>query len=959
MAKTRLVVETTTERKKQLTKTLRKQGLTLTGWLNDRIQEYVPEADTLSSHVKPLESLAKLRNAQNVLVSLKKIDWEFQDANTRYFSHNIHPYPAKFIPQIPAALIRLLSVRGEKVWDPFGGSGTTALEALIAGRQAVSTDVNPVATLVGKAKCLSLTSEETKELKVFLEQLRVVGKSKTSINATLQRHKKVYGKLIPPIPNIEKWFHPSVIDELAFLKWRIAKLKSENAKHFALAAFSKIIVKVSYQDGETRYASKPTKVVSGSTVTIFSSQLQSSLNKLQHYSHLLQYHKPDFFTADLRYDSAIAPNSVDLVITSPPYPNATDYHLYHRFRLYWLGDEPQQLGKKEIGSHLRSQRQKSGIETYLNEMKSCLSSIYSGLRPGRYAALVLGDAMFEGQVHNTATLVTKTSKELGFRHVGTLPRKVHATKRSFIAPARRLRQESIVVLQKPGKEQTFFLGPPPYKLWPYEKELRKKEAKTVLKKSVRSTTRNRLAVKSDGLDADALKRLTFSHTFSAPSFNEEKTWQATIENGDAQILNNRKDPKYVTHGLHAYKGKFYPQLAKTLFNLAGLQRGNKILDPFCGSGTVLLEAYLNGLHATGFDINPIALKIARAKTGILSVDPYTLDASLNLFIEKLLRDPQKKFSTYFAQTHHQELISWFPIPVLDKLAGTLSLISEEPDERIREFLEVCVSSIVRDVSQQEPRDLRIRRRKSQLNDAPVSKLLIRRVEEQRKRLIDFAYRFDKSPTGKGSSHVFDQDVRNIDSRDNRGGVDAIITSPPYATALPYIDTDRLSILVLFGYASSKRSRIENRLIGARDINLQERSSYEELIAKKMFGAITSQTARKTILKVYKKNLSTPAGFRRQNMASLLFRYYEDMSVSFARMKNLVKRGGSVFMVIGDNKTTAGGTEIRIPSSDFLLEAGRNLGLRVVDDIPITVTQENRLHNKNSITSNRILWLKKN
>ena len=83
---------------------------------------------------------------------LRGVDWAFSDANTLYLSHDIHPYPAKFIPQIPATLIATLSAPGDCVLDPFGGSGTTALEALRLGRRALSVDANPICEIIGRVK---------------------------------------------------------------------------------------------------------------------------------------------------------------------------------------------------------------------------------------------------------------------------------------------------------------------------------------------------------------------------------------------------------------------------------------------------------------------------------------------------------------------------------------------------------------------------------------------------------------------------------------------------------------------------------------------------------------------------------------------------------------------------------------------------------------------------------------
>jgi hypothetical protein len=120
------------------------------------------------------------------------------------------------------------------------------------------------------------------------------------------------------------------------------------------------------------------------------------------------------------------------------------------------------------------------------------------------------------------------------------------------------------------------------------------------------------------------RSLVFTHQVHFPGGHKEPTWQAILENGMAANPSARKDPKYVTHGLHAYKGKFYPQLAKGLINQLRLPYGARILDPFCGSGTTLLEGHLNGYMTYGCDLHPLAARIARAKTSVLEVDPDVL-----------------------------------------------------------------------------------------------------------------------------------------------------------------------------------------------------------------------------------------------------------------------------------------------------------------------------------------------
>ena len=95
---------------------------------------------------------------------LDSIHWDFANAKTGYLTHRLHPYPAKFIPQIPSALIQELSSVGETVGDIFCGSGTTLLEALRLKRNAVGIDANPLASLISKAKTTRLTTSDFEEL---------------------------------------------------------------------------------------------------------------------------------------------------------------------------------------------------------------------------------------------------------------------------------------------------------------------------------------------------------------------------------------------------------------------------------------------------------------------------------------------------------------------------------------------------------------------------------------------------------------------------------------------------------------------------------------------------------------------------------------------------------------------------------------------------------------------------
>jgi DNA modification methylase len=941
-----------------------------TNWFDTKLEDgplfyglFPPEPEDI------LKTLEELEDADQVLAKLKQVDWAFSSDDTSYLSHDLHPYPAKFIPQIPRNLITRLSLRGELVLDPFGGSGTTALEAILLGRRALSTDANPLAEIIGCGKTLTLTKEEEDLISDFVEQLVILSASSASIREALTRNRSSIDARVPPIPHISDWFHANAIDELAYILWRIEQLPFAKCQTLARVCFSKSILKASYQDEETRYASKPREVPSGSIIRHFAANLANGLRKVRLVGPLLRFRAAEFKTFDLRdvseaAETVLPSGLADLIVTSPPYPNSNDYHLYHRFRLFWLGYDPRELGRCEIGSHLRHQRVATGFDFYLEEMTAGLKNMARALRPGRYAVLVLGDAIFGKQVFPTAELIGKAAAAIGLEYVGIVERPVHQTKRSFVAPGRRLREEQLLVLRKPSSEIDIHLVSPPYTLWRYEDDLRRREIKTLAPCDLREDDFGNLTALMKPLDLDRLRRLTFTHSLAAPEIGYEPTWQAILENGDVNaIRSHRKDPKYATHGIHAYKGKFYPQLAKSLFNLAGLAPGQRVLDPFCGSGTVLLEAYLNGLTSFGTDLNPLAVRIARSKTKILDVDPYLRDRLLARLQERLAHiESDARWIATFPAHLHDELLSWFPAPVLAKLGWLLKEISEIPDLDVREFLEVLVSSIVRDVSQQAPKDLRIRRRAEPLADAPVRELFATRLKEQRRRLQHLAERCNRAPVQFQQATIIEGDSRLLGTFERNGiaqqSIDAVVTSPPYATALPYIDTDRLSILLLLGMEANGRGRIEESLTGSREISKSAKTAVEGKIDAGDFGPITSQTAQMIITEVRQRNLGSDAGFRKQNMGALLYRYFCDMAAVMTNLDAVLRPGGSAFIVIGDNKTEAGEKTVAIRSGLALQEMGQGVGWQLADVIPITVTMEDRLHSKNSITANDILCFHK-
>jgi tRNA G10 N-methylase Trm11 len=904
-----------------------------------------------------LRSLDELRNPRAVLSRLKETDWSFTDDDTGYLGHDLHPYPAKFIPQIPSNLIASLSLPGELVWDPFGGSGTTALEALLLGRRCVSTDVNPLATLIAETKTTALSPEQLEEIRSLNARLGVLSETR-ELDRLLDTAWPAVKRHVPEAPNIETWFSPVVTRELAYIKEELETISDPAARRFGHTVLSSIIVTVSNQDGETRYARREKGLPPGATLRLFCAATSSALTQHEPMERLLGYRRADAFTLDARHsmqDGRLLEESVDLIVTSPPYANANDYHLYHRFRLFWLGHDPRQMASTEIGSHLRHQREESGFELYEDDLRSVLDGMLSRLRPGRCAALVVGDSLFKGITVRTADAVAQLAVKQGFEVIGAISRLLHRTRRSFIPTARRARSEDILLLRKKSRRLTLRLIPPSYRMWPYEEVLRRLEIKQLLGAEPKRA-RGELTIGVDAYQLDRTARLAFTHGVAETSgAYRSRSWQAILENGETG--SKRKDPKYLTHGLHPYKGKFYPQLAKALLNVAGLKPGARVLDPFCGSGTVLLEAQLNGFEGVGCDLNPLAISIARAKTAVATESCVLVDRILKDFADRIREDRSRESDlAHFRPDIAEEVERWFPYPVMIRLGWILSTISHVPSTTARLVLQVLLSSIIREVSQQEPADLRIRRRKKPLKDAPVLQLFSTKIAAFRRRLRHFGERMSAAPAPFAEVTVIEGDARDpLLLRAYEKSIDCVVTSPPYATALPYIDTDRLSILTILQIEASRRASIEMDLTGSREIRERQRRVLEDEIERKgLEAALGSSSAASTIARVHRLNQSMDVGFRRRNMAALLLRYFKDMNKVLGNLSRQISPGGMLFFVIGDNKTTAGEEPVEIRSGKVLAEMGGNLGWKLEATLPISVTRDAPLHSHNSITENTIL-----
>ena len=249
-----------------------------------------------------------------------------------------------------------------------------------------------------------------------------------------------------------------------------------------------------------------------------------------------------------------------------------------------------------------------------------------------------------------------------------------------------------------------------YRYYPYERDLARREVLAVLGLGDCEMSEHGVRLPR-WVDAEAAERLTyFSHV--GEGNGATPTVQGRLEEA-ARQGRLRQATRYSVHGLHEYKGKFNPQVAKAILNIFGVGRDTRVLDPFCGSGTTLVECAHSGATGIGTDLNPLAVFLANAKLACLSTPVSLLCADFARISRRLaqLRAPRLA-RTDTAREYY--LRSWFDERQLAWIEAVRSAVEASSDNARARILLSVASNLLRDYSDQDPSDLRIRRRSSPL-----------------------------------------------------------------------------------------------------------------------------------------------------------------------------------------------------------------------------------------------------
>jgi hypothetical protein len=502
----------------------------------------------------------------------------------------------------------------------------------------------------------------------------------------------------------------------------------------------------------------------------------------------------------------------------------------------------------------------------------------------------------------------------------------------------------------------------PY-LQPFEEILAMRELRAIVEDGLEIDEQFGLHIANTDIPAHVLKsKLTYWQRIGTE--NLQPTLQATMEftqNGAASFerkeLHNARRLRYGPHDLHEYRGKFFPQLVRSLMNISKVGDNALILDPMCGSGTTPCEAVALGHTTIAADLNPLSVLIATVKSRVVAQDA-------DRFLRKIKKDlnlfdfsRSQNTSSVWNSEDDEYLSKWFNRKALDEIGAIILQIREVRDTLYKDFYTVCLSNIVRTVSWQKKDDLRVRKEVVSYVEGTAINSFLNEVIQQTDRIYHYLKVFSTQPSSPSVDIRHGNAVHIAELfPEKKEKVDLLITSPPYATALPYLDTDRLSLIAL-GLLPRKMHRgLEEHMVGTREVSERQRllawSAYQQRRDE------LPDCINKLIEHIAQHNHKDGVGFRRRNLPALLGKYYLNMLDAMRSAFTMMASNTHAYYVVGNNSTNVNGDRIEIPTDTFLFELGGRAGWKMMEMLPMELLVSRDIFRDNRGTAETILCFRK-
>ncbi len=375
-----------------------------------------------------------------------------------------------------------------------------------------------------------------------------------------------------------------------------------------------------------------------------------------------------------------------------------------------------------------------------------------------------------------------------------------------------------------------------------------------------------------------------------------------------------------THGFHKYPSKFIPHIPQWAINkyLTG-QKSKTILDPFCGSGTTLVEGILAGHNVIGIDIDPLSCLIAKVKT--TAVDVFELHEISDWLIKRIKKKKRGEFKPECKTLEH-----WFPKETINKLSILRTLINHIPErfgdnksiKNIQHLLIICFSSIIRRVSiaDNESQKTYVSHTKIKTPEEPLS-LFLSRLDLFKERIAMFS----NNVKSKLKKQVICASSAELLKAKLKGQpIDLAISSPPYIKAIDYIYNQMVELFWigdLFDMQiQSKQNKKKKEYIGTKHFYKKEFAEYTPFDTT--IGIIKLDEKIQKVFTTDKKN-----GHKH---AYITFKYFADMENHFIEISKCLDKGKHYIMVVGDSSVS----NIFFNTADFLTGIAERNGFRITN-----------------------------
>jgi len=398
----------------------------------------------------------------------------------------------------------------------------------------------------------------------------------------------------------------------------------------------------------------------------------------------------------------------------------------------------------------------------------------------------------------------------------------------------------------------------------------------------------------------------------------------TPENKDVDEWTfNGASTRDFTHCYHDYPARMIPQVARKLLDLFS-KDANILFDPYCGTGTSLVEGMRRGLDVVGTDLNPVARLIATAKTSLPNLT--ALQREIASFIRLVYFEQDFKPADSEFLYKYKNINFWFKSDVIAKLLKIKGYIDQISESDVRNFFLVAFSETARESSNTKNNEFKLFRMKPaelDRHNPDVFNIMLYKLNRNLEGLRQFSKSFE-SLSYVPSAIISDfNTVLSIPSSIlTPECVDIVITSPPYGDSHTTVAYGQFSRLSAEWLEFSDAGCIDKHLMGGiKPIQLRD-------------------TGSKIInLAIQKVNESDP------NRAREVFGFYSELESSIVNIAKVVRQDGYVCYVVG-NRTVKG---VRLPTDIAVMEFYQNLGFEHIRTFTRSIPNK-RMPARNSPTN---------